>query len=235
MDRMNELNQAGDPQGPCMDISGLHRDLVVSRVVDADVGTDEELGAAWREFSLAAAGDAALWAELARAQHQQAWLCRDVYGACAGVDHAELPTHDLSGTRLGERFSARSASRWGGWAVAALITLAWVSVMLPGGRGIAGGGGQASIGPRIDSQSPQEAFDEYLRVGQKAGRVVGEMPEWVMVESNPAPGGRGFEVVYLRQILEKRTVPDLYRFGADESGRGTLVPVGLPGKPGGAM
>jgi hypothetical protein len=41
--------------------------------------------------------------------------------------------------------------------------------------------------------------------------------------------------VYLRQIIERRTVPDLFRFGSDESGTGTLVPVALPGKPGGAM
>ena len=36
-------------------------------------------------------------------------------------------------------------------------------------------------------------------------------------------------------IVEKRIVPDLYRFGADEAGRSTLVPVGVPGKSGGAM
>src|SRR5438128_2551887 len=117
MDRMNELNSAGAQREAGMDAFGLHRDVVISRVVDADVGTEEELGAVWREFSAGAASDASLWAELARAQHQQACLCRAVAGACAGADHAELPTHDSTGARHGERFSARAASRWGGWAV----------------------------------------------------------------------------------------------------------------------
>jgi hypothetical protein len=201
--------------------------------VDADLGSSDESARAWKEFSVLAANEQSLWRELAEAQHQQASLCRVLGRAWATADGIELPTHDASGARLGERFSARAA-RWGGWAAAAVITMAWVSAMLPGGRAVPGNaqsGGLASVG----FNSPQEAFDEYMRVGQKTGRVVGEMPEWVMVDSRPAPTGPGYEVIYLRQIVEKRIVPDLYRFGADEAGRSTLVPVAMPSKPGGAM
>ena len=51
-----------------------------------------------------------------------------------------------------------------------------------------------------------------------------EMPTRVLVESRPADGGNGYEVLYLRQVLERTVVPDLYRFdGRDERGVATLV------------
>ena len=50
------------------------------------------------------------------------------------------------------------------------------------------------------------------------------MPERVLIETRPSETGRGYELLYLRQILERTVVPDLYKFyGQDEMGRPTLV------------
>src|SRR2546426_48245 len=114
MDRMNELNQSGEHEAGANtppDGCDLHRDLLISRVVDADLGSGDESAAAWREFSGAAAGDLSLWRELAEAQHQQVSLCRVLGDAWAVADDVELPTHNAHGMRHGERFSAR-ATRW---------------------------------------------------------------------------------------------------------------------------
>jgi hypothetical protein len=46
----------------------------------------------------------------------------------------------------------------------------------------------------------------------------------VLLEARPSVTGIGYDVVFLRQIQEKMTVPDLYqKTGQDESGRAQLV------------
>ena len=73
-----------------------------------------------------------------------------------------------------------------------------------------------------------DAFQAYLERGQEAGRVVGEMPAKVLLEAQPSAQGSGYEVLYLRQIMERAVVSDLYEFGVDERGRPVpvrMVPV----------
>jgi hypothetical protein len=67
-------------------------------------------------------------------------------------------------------------------------------------------------------------------MGKQSGRVLGEVP--VLCESKPAATGQGFEVVYVRQILERAEVHDLYRFSVDEAGNPLPVRVTVPAKPG---
>ena len=67
------------------------------------------------------------------------------------------------------------------------------------------------------------------RAGQKAGSVVGEVPTKAMVEVRPAENGQGYEVIYIRQILERVHVPELYRAtGVDDRGQPRLVPAEMP-------
>ena len=81
-------------------------------------------------------------------------------------------------------------------------------------------------------KSPDEAVKAYLEMGAKSGRVMGELPNRLLVDSRPAPQGNGFEVVYIRQFIERGVVNDLVRFGEDESGRPVPVRVSMPARVG---
>ncbi len=71
-----------------------------------------------------------------------------------------------------------------------------------------------------------EAFAEYLAAGLERGDVIQElMPQTLRVE--PIDGDR-VEVTFVRRILERRAVEDLYRYGQDEYGR--IVAVRVPAK-----
>jgi hypothetical protein len=75
------------------------------------------------------------------------------------------------------------------------------------------------------------ALREYLRVGADSGRVVGEMPRKVLMHAEPAADGRGYDVVYVRQIVERARVGGMYRFSQDEAGRVTPVRTTLTRSP----
>jgi hypothetical protein len=56
------------------------------------------------------------------------------------------------------------------------------------------------------------------------------LPDKVLIRATPLAlkdGSIGYEIFYVRQILERAQVPDLYTFGAtqDELGRATIQPV----------
>lgn len=73
-------------------------------------------------------------------------------------------------------------------------------------------------------QSAADAWQAYLQKGRESGEVVGEIPNKLLVDSKPALSGNGVEVIYVRQVMERAIVPDLYEFaGRDEAGRPTLV------------
>jgi hypothetical protein len=81
--------------------------------------------------------------------------------------------------------------------------------------------------------SPEDALQAYKTLGGREGTVLGEMPDRVMVQSSPLSEGQGFEVIYIRQIIERRHIPDLYRAAVDEGGNAVLTPVRItvPGGP----
>jgi len=110
------------------------------------------------------------------------------------------------------------ARAWSGWLVAAVVALAAMA-----GRFVP----QAPQGPSATlaaGLTPDEAFNTYLDLGKKEGSVVGELPTRVIVSSQEAPSGEGYELICLRQIVVKQNVPDLYEFaGTDEKGQPTLV------------
>jgi hypothetical protein len=76
----------------------------------------------------------------------------------------------------------------------------------------------------IPVSTADEAWNAYIAKGRESGAVVGEMPAKVLIESRPNPSGEGYELLYLRQVVERTIVPDLYQYtGQDESGRPTPV------------
>lgn len=194
------------------------KDLLISRVVDGAAGAED-----WDAFRALADRSPDLWRELAEAQRTHADLTAALSEAIAIADAVEAPVHEDMTRRFTERW--RVVGALGGWAAAAALAMAWTA-------GIAGdpapgqsGGRRASLAgvPAFDTAS--DAFQAYLRQGQEAGRVVGEMPAKVLLEAQPVAGAAGYEVLYLRQIMERAVVSDLYEFGVDERGRPVPVRV----------
>ena len=200
-------------------MSDEHEQLLVSRVIEPDATAK-----AWNELTAAAEADPSLW-------RQTVQTLRDHHAMTRAVDASIAIAEDVSTTprtsRLAHRLAVDSAPserlqllRFSGWAVAALVALAWVSGLSnvqPTGNGY-----QAGTGSQVLSAA--DLFDRYLVQGRREGRVFDEVPEKILVQSRPSPTGDAVEVIFIRQILERMTLPDLYQYeGQDESGRPTLV------------
>lgn len=192
------------------------KDLLISRVVDGEAGAAD-----WDAFRALAARDPDLWRELAEAQRAHADLSAALAEAIAIADAVEAPVHEDMTRRFTDRW--RMVGALGGWAAAAALALAWATGMAGEPVGSSSGDQRASLPGVSAFDTAAEAYQAYLRQGQQAGRVVGEVPAKVLLEAQPAQGAAGYEVLYLRQIMERAVVSDLYEFGVDE--RGQPVPV----------
>jgi hypothetical protein len=212
----------------------------VSRVVDGAAGRLE-----WISIERLAGADPAVWKHIALAQRDHTELSAAVAGASARAELVELPGHEP--IRLADRRHQhprlRAAGTWLGWVAAAVLAFGFfrgVPGTQPGGVNSASLlPSPATSSPDVASliSSPAEALDLYLTRGQQTGQVVGELPEKVLLEARPmlvaGPAGSettteaGYEVYYLRQIVERATVPSLYQFSTDDTGR-VALPVRVP-------
>ncbi len=188
------------------------RDILIARVADSEASEAE-----WSAFRAHAERDPSMWRELAELQRDEQELAAAVNRAIAVADTIEAPMTEHAGARLTERF--RAISLWGGWAAAAALVLMWSTGWRPAPAGTQPQA--ADLLPRFGT--PQEALNEYLTRGREAGVVVDQAPEMVLLDARPVPEGRGFQVFYVRQIVEKAVVDDLYRLGIDGSGKAATV------------
>ncbi len=208
-------------------MSNERNELLVSRVIEPDATSKE-----WDELTAAAEADPELWRRTVNTLRDQQAITRAVNASVAIADDVST----TPGTsRLEHRLAVGPAPsqrtqlmRWSGWAVAALVALAWVSGLSnvqPTGNGY-----QAGIGSQVVSAA--DLLERYLVQGRREGRVFDEVPEKILVQTRPSPAGDEVEVIFLRQILERTTLPGLYRYqGEDESGRPTLVRFETNAKP----
>ena len=68
--------------------------------------------------------------------------------------------------------------------------------------------------------SADEAFDAYVEKARAEGLVDGEIAPPTLLRSRELADGRGFEVVIVRQVVERRVTPEVYRMvPAGETGR----------------
>ncbi len=222
------------PEQPIGIDQALRRDVLISQIIDA-----EGDGTAWAQFAQLAGSDATAWRELALAQRDHAALSAAVAAEISFTDEIELPA-PMQSVGDGSALSYR-LSRWGGWAAAAALAVTWLGTQF---AAIQDSRSQeiAANNPGVSNQaagilpagafhlgSPQDAISAYKQLGQQSGTVLGEMPERVIIESRPLAGGRGFEVVYLRQFMERAQVAELYQLTHDDSGQqGMLMPVAQP-------
>ena len=188
------LTNPGDDAAMAM----LERDVLISRIVDGECSEG-----AWERFSAIASGDAGAWRELAIAQRQNARLSIEVERALDVASEIDLPSADVWGAgSRGRSKHGRTVGlgRWGGWAAAAMVTMAWVGAMFShvgpntsSNQNVAGFVPDASYQPK----NHQEAIDAYLQVGRKSGNVIGEIPKWVLVERKPASSGKGLSLIHI--------------------------------------
>lgn len=217
-------------------------DLLVSRVVDG-VATERD----WNAFQAVAGNDTAAWRELAvslgASQRDQAALSRAVElqisaAATAGLPSDEMALHPLQFSTATRAWNfARSGL---GWVAAAVLAVAVYSGRFNPSR--AGesprGASTAGIGIPVDDifsneSSTKDLLNQYLDRGMRTGEVLGELPDKLMLQATPVKlddGSDGFEVVFVRQIVERAKMPDIYQIqkgSSDELGRENVKQVPL--------
>lgn len=193
------------------------RDLLISRVIDGRASTSD-----WDRFRALAANEPEIWCELATTHEQHDSVRDELMCELAIADRVELPGGIIDETGTRQRMSF--ASKWGGWAVAAALLVVW-SIGMPSNFGTTQPGFIAGLpGVGLQDAEPEQAFEQYLHAGQRSGQVIAEMPEQVVVETTPLPDGT-IEVLYLRQVIERRVIDQAYRVMRDESGNTFTVPV----------
>lgn len=192
-------------------------DILISKVVDGAANAGD-----WTDLERAAGERPAVWRELALAQRDQALLVLAVGREVACAERIETPA--LSTASPSHRL--RRFGVWGGWAVAATLALAYVT---PGVGGRGSPLNQAGLVPDLtvlkDKLSTDQAWEVYEAAGKREQRVLGELPERLLVDATPAPDGHGVQVIFIRQIKERVTLPQLLKESYDEMGRPTAAPV----------
>lgn len=200
------------------DLTPDEHDRLISRIVDGEASGED-----WDVFRAVAAGDQDVWAQLSETQRTSSVLSEALRGRAAIADTVELPDGVADPSHLQHRFDL--VSRWGGWAAAAAIVLVWFTGGLPTG-GDAFSGNQAGIGPGITlaDATSEQARDRYLDAGRAANSVIAELPDPVVVETRAMEDG-SVEVLFLRQILERKVVSQVLTQSRDDLGRPIAVPV----------
>lgn len=218
----DETNNTDNGQSNMSPENSAHlRDLLISRVIDGSANADD-----WSAFRTLASSDGSVWEELSIAQSEHEALGEVMHAASAIADGVELPIHAVGGAAAFES-RVSSAVRWGGWAIAAVLLFGWFTgaiTMNPDSNN--SGPVQAGLNIPLTQADPEQAFGQYLQAGQSNGQVVGEMPDHVVVETRPLVDGT-IEVIYLRQVIERRVLNQAFREAVDEFGNPVVVPVDL--------
>lgn len=203
-------------------MTGTDRDILISRVIDGEASPED-----WSALKALAEREPSVWRDLAGLQQDHAELTGAMAEIVSIADDVDAPVHAHGGVAD----QGRSLRMWGGWAAAAALALAWIvraptsePQIVPAGQ-LAG---LAPFGLSKDSGS-EDYFDAYLRAGQQDGRVLGEVGEPVLVQTTPQEGG-GYEVRYVRQVMERRIVPQIFGVGVGYDEQGQTKPVLVPVK-----
>ncbi len=151
-----------------------------------------------------AANEPGLLEELVLWQADELRLARAARELCVRADRVEaLPS------------AATRARRGGlGWAVAAMLALALVGEFIARRPSLSGDSLRANIaGVTGDFSSTDAAFDAYVATARDRGALIGQVAPPTLVRSRELTDGRGFEIVVVRQVYERRTLPEMYRLG----------------------
>ena len=184
-------------------------DILLSRAVSGD----REAFAAVRAR---AATEPALLEELAAWQADELRLARAARTLESIADRAELPPTESQ--------RGRSWRAGLGWAAAAAVAIAWISQSLVPREGAPVRENVAGFDPFTGFATSDDAFDAYVDKARKDGVIYGDVAPPAIISSRELGGGEGFEILVVRQIVERRRVSEMFRLvPVDESG--TLAPV----------
>jgi hypothetical protein len=208
----------------------VHEDILISRIVGGDATADE-----WNRLTELAAHEPVLWQQLGETLRDHASFARALNASVAAADDVELPASPVGVLPAAAQRHAPFAhvGRWSGWAVAAVVAVAWITWIFNAARLTQGPGPatntpgvqQSNLGSSLlDAASAPDLLKAYLDRGKRDNFVIDEVPDRILIDTRPSAAGEGYEVYYLRQILERAIVPELYEYsGRDEMGRPTLV------------
>jgi hypothetical protein len=188
-------------------------DILITRVVDGVAAPAD-----WDSLEALAAADPTVWRELAQAQRAEQLLKGAAAEAVAPAARVELPTVIAKVGEDGLRLRLRRVGTWGGWAAAAVVTLAFFGKGAPANSGVQ----PADLSSPI--RSAADFYQQYLDQGKKEGRVIGELPDRVLMDAEQAQDGKGYTVVFVRQIMERTKVDSLSQISHDEEGKPCLAP-----------
>jgi len=192
------------------------RDILITRAIDG-----RATGADWSAMESLSTRDVSFWRDLALAQRDQRALERLVGVASNVSAMVNLPEaggvsarteevawrHDARGRR-----PARSGLRiWGGWVAAAILGVAILSGKLSAPLPVGGQRPANEAGLINASWSSEQVLEDALKRGRKDGMVFGEYGDPYVLATEPAADGRGYTVVYIRPILVKRQVQNVYQ------------------------
>lgn len=200
-------------------------ELLISLAVDGRATAGD-----WEELASSAGADPDLWRRLGETLRDQAGFARAINSSVAVADTVDPPIDQApepAGLDDAEAGDGLRILPWLGWAVAATLTITWV---VDWGRARPAGGDDWNT--QVVEATAGDLLQAYLKKGRQEKMVIGEVPERILIDSRSMPSGEGYELLYLRQILERAIVPDLYQFTAqDELGRPTLVRFEQPAGP----
>lgn len=186
------------------------RDHIISRVVDR-----RESASDWEALAQLESKQEPIWRELAQALRCEAELRSVMAVELARADRVSLPPTSKSATR-------KPLPTWSGWLAAAACLVAW---MLSSLSGPAASHSMESPADNLAQANPEEVAPETENTDSgTTPTVITELP-MVVVDTKVAADGEGFEVVYLRRVLERRRVDQVMELTADESGALHPVPV----------
>ena len=185
----------------------VDRDILISRVVDDEASPED-----WAQLKALAAEDSAIWRDLFETQRTHAELSSAVEQQISVAEYIDAPVQDHLTIQLTDR--VRRGLSWAGWAAAAAVVLAWVGI-----------GPIAGEPENVAQLTPTDYLQRYLEKGREEGLVQGEAPTKTLLSAEPAPEGNGYVVIYLRQIVERAVVTDLYQIGSDDAGNPRPIPV----------
>lgn len=191
---------------------------VIARIAGGEATRDE-----FALFETMAEDDPRAWESLARTLRDELQMRAALDEAIASNAEAEIERARQMIVSAAHR--APTPWRvWSGWAAAAVLAVAFVFSI------VSQPGAETSLSESAGYAVPasltvDQAYEKYLDLGEREGRLVMQMPT-VMIEARAIDEG-GFEVLYLRQVLERETVSGMYELQPDEFGE----PVPVPTRP----
>lgn len=195
-------------------MTGIDRDILLTRVLDGHASPED-----WAAFRVMAAKEPAVWADLADVQQDRAELEIALAQATQVADHIDAPVDIVTGEGLTARLNRAVA--WVGWIAAATLAITTITVhRVQHTTDASPSTQQAGL---LSVSSPQEALNMYFNKGKETGTVLGEVPDRVLLQTIPSSDGQGYELIYLRQIVEKTHANELYQLATDEAGRSVPV------------